>query len=158
MAEERFGSIFIFKLKSPSNQHAAAPFHPEFLSHICHSLMEMLQRHSPFRCVSSFPHNQTESRCLCQLQSVTWIQEIRGKTTFKNKREEREVGAGFVLADTVQSENSISLPRCSSVTTMVVWTKATFSAMPHEMVIGHISTRIIERMIAKEQECDCGRR
>lgn len=90
--------------------------------------------------------------------SVMWIQEIRGKTTFKNKREEREVSAGFVLADTVQSENSIFLPRCRSVTTIVVWTKATFSALPHEMVIGRISTRIIEKMIAKEQEYDCGRR
>lgn len=33
-----------------------------------------------------------------------------------------------------------------------------FSALPHEMVIGHISTKIIERIVAKKQESKSGRR
>lgn len=69
-----------------------------YFSDVCLSLMEMQRLYPHSRWVSSFPHEQTEGRCLCQLWSV---QEIRGKMTFKNKREEREVGAGFVLADTV---------------------------------------------------------
>lgn len=56
----------------------------------------------------------------------------------------------------LQFENSISLPRCSSVTTIVVRTKTTFSALPHETVIGHKSTEIIEKMIAKEQGASVG--
>lgn len=62
------------------------------------------------------------------------------------------MSAGFVLADMAHYENSISLPRCSSVTTIVLRTKATFSALPHGTVIGRISTRTTERMIAKKQE------
>lgn len=83
MAEERQGSFFIFRKKK-----VLQPNMQNFFSHICLSLMKIPQRHSPSHYVSSFPHKQTESRCLCQLKSVVWIQEIRGKTTFKNKREE----------------------------------------------------------------------
>lgn len=128
------GSSLLFAHLSQPDRNTMKPFPP--LAESLHSLTNRLK-----------VDVSASSRMLHELRRL----EGKQLSKIKGKR------GKWMLALSLQTQckNSIFLPRCSSVTTIAVWTKATFSALPHEMVIGCIRT--IERMIAKEQEHDCGR-